>query len=60
MREAAEGTGGGELGPVGAHPWERTISLINFNLSKPGGAGADLSRFKSVLFGLKAKEAGAD
>lgn len=51
-REALAASGGrdAELGPVGDTPWERTVSLLNFNASK-----SDLGRFKSVLLVLKAK-----
>ncbi|EFN52558.1 hypothetical protein CHLNCDRAFT_138540 [Chlorella variabilis] len=52
-REALEGKGNGELGPNGATEPERILSMIDFNLTRPHGA--DLSRFKSVLFTCKAK-----
>jgi hypothetical protein len=43
----------GETGPEGSNVWERTISMIDFNMSRP--SGADLSRFKSVLYTLQSQ-----
>lgn len=54
-REQLEGRGNGEHGPEGATEWERTTSIIDFNLTRPNGT--DLSRFKSVLFACKSKGA---
>jgi protein XRP2 len=53
QREALEGKGNGEHGPEGSNEWERIISMIDFNLTRPNGS--DLSRFKSVLFTAKSK-----
>lgn len=43
--------GSAEAGPEGSSQWERAISMIDFNAVRPGGA--DLSRFKAVLFAAK-------
>ena len=43
--------GSGEAQPEGTSQWERAISMIDFNAVRPGGA--DLSRFKAVLFAAK-------
>jgi hypothetical protein len=43
--------GSSEAGPEGSSQWERAISMIDFNAVRPGGA--DLSRFKAVLFAAK-------
>ena len=43
--------GSGEAGPEGSSQWERAISMIDFNMSRP--AGTDLSRFKAVLLACK-------
>lgn len=43
--------GSGETGPEGTNQWERAISMIDFNMSRP--SGTDLSRFKSVLMACK-------
>ena len=40
-------------GPEGDGEWEKALSLINFGFGRP--SGADLSRYKSVLFSAKAK-----
>jgi len=36
-------------GPEGDGKWQRTVSMIDFTLSRP--TGTDLSRFKSILMG---------
>eukprot|EP00890_Picochlorum_soloecismus_P000365 jgi/Picsp_1/1329/NSC_04809-R1_protein xrp2 len=36
-------------GPEGNGKWQRTVSMIDFTLSRP--TGTDLSRFKSILMG---------
>ena len=43
--------GSGEAAPEGESVWEKAISMIDFNASRPGGS--DLSRFKSVMFACK-------
>lgn len=52
-REELNRRGSGETGPEGANIWERAISMIDFNAAR----GADLTRFKSVLFASKEKNA---
>ena len=44
---------GAVAGPEGDGEWEKALSLINFGFGRP--SGADLSRYKSVLFSAKAK-----
>jgi protein XRP2 len=53
----ARGGAAAEAGPEGRHPWERAISMIDFNAARP--SGTDLSRFKSVLLAAKGREAEA-
>jgi hypothetical protein len=43
-------------GPEGKTEWERTANLIDFQFTR--ASGADLSRFKGVLFAAKAKAGG--
>jgi hypothetical protein len=31
--------GSGESGPAGSNQWERTLSMIDFNLNRPNGTG---------------------
>lgn len=37
----------------GANGWERAISLIDFNFTRP--SGSDLSRYRNVLFSAKGR-----
>lgn len=50
-RDELQRRGSAEVGPEGATVWERAISMIDFNMSRP--SGSDLTRFKSVLFSCK-------
>ena len=50
-REESLKRGSEETGPEGNSQWDRVISMIDFNISRP--SGTDLSRFKSVLFACK-------
>ncbi len=46
-------------GASGDNEWERAISLIDFNFTRPNGS--DLSRQRGVLFSAKAKhQSGSD
>lgn len=47
----------GSQKPEGASEWERAISLIDFNFTRP--SGSDLSRFRNVLFNAKGRGATA-
>lgn len=40
-------------GPEGKTEWDRAVNLIDFQFTR--NSGADLSRFKSVLFAAKSK-----
>ena len=42
-----------QQGASGDNEWERAISLIDFNFTRPNGS--DLSRQRGVLFSAKAK-----
>lgn len=53
IRKEAEAKATPESGPQGSNEWERTISLLDLNASRP--SGTDLSRFKAVLLSLKAQ-----
>lgn len=43
----------GSQKPEGANGWERAISLIDFNFTRP--SGSDLSRYRNVLFNAKGR-----
>jgi protein XRP2 len=43
----------GSQKPEGNNEWERAISLIDFNFSRP--SGVDLSRYRNVLFNAKSR-----
>ena len=45
-------------GASGDNEWERAISLIDFNFTRPNGS--DLSRQRGVLFSAKAKHQSSD
>mmetsp|Transcript_18766 Transcript_18766/g.56761 ORF Transcript_18766/g.56761 Transcript_18766/m.56761 type:complete len:151 (+) Transcript_18766:725-1177(+) len=47
----------GSQKPEGSNEWERAISLIDFNFTRP--SGSDLSRFRNVLFNAKGRGATA-
>ncbi|KAK9862137.1 hypothetical protein WJX84_009854 [Apatococcus fuscideae] len=40
-------------GPQGTSGWEKTVNMIDFGFNRPNGA--DLARYKSILFTAKAK-----
>ncbi len=40
-------------GPPGTTGWEKTVNMIDFGFNRPNGA--DLARYKSILFTAKAK-----
>jgi len=44
-------------GASGESEWERAISLIDFNFTRP--SGTDLSRLRGVLFAAKSKPVAA-
>jgi hypothetical protein len=43
----------GDQKPEGKNEWERAISLIDFNFSRP--SGSDLGRYRNVLFNAKGR-----